>query len=224
MRPGLIWLGWLFWASAAPAGPWPREDGRAFLSVAVEAPEDGDSRDLYYTLYGEYGATPWLTFGLDAGSDYYTNAEGYAFGRVPLFGSALAEGSHRLAALAGLGARQVAGQRPEALYVLGASWGMGFDGWLGPGWATLDGSARWRADSGTRLLKLDATLGLNRQSGQLWFAQLRYADDTLAPDPTLELAPSIAWPLWQGTKLETAAALDMDGGGVKFKLGLWSEF
>ncbi|WP_425092649.1 hypothetical protein [Tropicimonas sp. S265A] len=222
MRLGLICLVWLVSCASALAGPWPREKGSFFTSASVESPEDGDTRELYYSAYAEYGMTDWLTLGFDGGTDYYTNGEGYAFARVPI---PVELGPHKFAVLGGVGARMDESTLMERIYVLGASWGMGFESPLGPGWATLDGTLRHRRTSDSRLAKLDATLGLNRESGQLWFAQLRYSNDTLAEEPIWEVAPSIAWPLWGAAKLETSASFGLQGSDqIKLKLGLWLEF
>jgi hypothetical protein len=222
MRLGPSGLAWLFSCAAALAGPWPREAGTTFLSVSVESPSDGDTDQFYYSGYAEFGLTDWLTLGFDGGTDYYTSGEGYGFVKLPL---PLSAGPHKFAVLAGYGMRKTSTSLLEPLYVLGGSWGMGFESALGPGWASIDGTLRERANTRSRLLKVDGTLGVNRSAGQLWFAQLRYADDDLAPDPTLELAPSVAWPLWGKTRLETSAAFGLVGSdSIRLKLGLWTEF
>lgn len=223
MRLGLICLAWCLGCAPTFAGPWPREVGTSFLSFSLEGPTSGDSRELYYSTYFEVGQTEWLTLGFDGGTDYYTNGEGFGFARAAF--PEIADSPHRFAVLAGVGARYLPGFTSETLYVLGASWGMGFENAFGPGWASVDATLRDRSDSGTRLLKIDGTLGFNRSSRQLWLAQLRYADDDLADEASLELAPSIAWPLSPRARLETGAAFGLRGAeDVKLKLGIWAEF
>lgn len=222
MRTSLVCLAWLWGCAAAFAGPWPRETGSSFLSFSIERPTDGDNRDLYYSLYGEYGLTETLTIGVDGGSDYYTEGEGYVFLRVPV---PITTGRHKFAVLGGVGARQTDTSYAEAIYVIGGSWGMGFGSTLGPGWASVDASVRERQTTDSRLTKVDTTVGVNRSSGQLWFAQLRYSDESRASEPTWELAPSVAFELGERTRLETSAAFGLKGEqDITLKLGLWTEF
>ncbi len=222
MRVSLICIAWLSCCAAALAGPWPREQGTSFLSFSIESPTDGGKRDFYYSLYGEYGLTENLTLGFDGGSDYYTEGEGYVFLRVPI---AFPGERHKFAVLGGLGARRTLTSFTEAVYVLGGSWGMSFDSALGPGWATVDATVRDRQTTNTRLTKVDTTLGVNRSSGQLWFAQLRFSDESRAPAQIWELAPSVVFKLGANAWLETSAVFGLRGGeDFKLKLGLWTEF
>ncbi len=222
MHIGLVCLAWLLGCAAALAGPWPREAGESFLSFSIESPSDGDTRDLYYSLYAEYGLSDVLTLGFDGGTDYYTEGEGYVFLRTPI---PVETSRHKFALLGGLGARQRANSYPETVYVFGGSWGMSFDSALGSGWATVDATIRDRQTTNTRLIKVDTTFGVNRSSGQLWFAQLRYADESQASEPVWELAPSVAFRLGDRARLETSAAIGLNGGSdIRLKLGLWTEF
>lgn len=221
MRIAFACLAWLLGCAAALAGPWPRETGSSFLSFSLEAPHDGDTKDFYYSLYAEYGLSPRLTIGFDGGSDYYTQGEGYVFLRTPV---PLETGRHQFALLGGVGARQTVTSFAEAVFVLGGSWGTGFDTALGNGWATIDATIRDRQTTGTRLTKIDTTIGVNHNT-QLWFTQLRYADESAAPEPSWEVAPSVAFTLGGRTRLETSAAFGLQGPkDVTLKIGIWTEF
>lgn len=207
-------------APPALAGPWPQEDGAAFVSGTVEHAGDDD---WVVTAYGEYGLTPNITLGFDSTTTAFV-AEGYLFARYPVFRS---DGPHRFAVLGGVGASGNLERGAKPLWVIGASWGRGLEYPFGSGWTAVDASARFRDDDSfgsERLIKLDSTIGWQRDNRDLAYVQLQMSEEK-GQDPLIKLAPSYVWHFADLLQLETGATIPLSGDDVaKIKIGLWSRF
>lgn len=259
---------------AAHPSAWPRTPGSGFVALGFEAVTTRDalgadgieadpSPDFtgYRTLYGELGATPRLTVGIDVGADDpgggqwagrqiasqigYPTADspqdaldypqvsgwtGIAFARVavgPL------DARHRFAVSLGAGARRY--EEPGLFYGLermveeqvlraGAAWGVGFDGPVAPGWASLAGSVDWRMDTGGQVRKLDATLGFKPAGRWMYVLQIQSGDYPDAP-AYVKLAPGLVTPLIGGLSLETGLIWGVHGtDAVGLRTALWFEW
>lgn len=133
------------------AGPWPREQGRTFLSLSWERDLQDDRG--YATIYAEYGLTDRLTLGLDAGADPDGLSKAIAFARMPF---AEAPGGMRLALEMGVGmAEEQAVIRPAMAFGRSIAL-LRRDGWL-----TFDLRATIRPDTLDTAWEGDLTLGLD---------------------------------------------------------------
>ncbi|WP_424975282.1 hypothetical protein [Dinoroseobacter sp. S124A] len=210
-----------FCASAALAGPWPQEDGRLFVTAAQETA--GEEEDWVATLYAEYGLTENLTLGFDGSANAFV-AEGYAFARYPVFQN---DGPHRFAILGGVGASGNLVRPPKPLWVIGASWGRGLSYPFGNGWTAVDASARFRhKDSfgSRRLIKVDATIGWQRENKHLVYLQLQTSQE-YDQDPLAKLVPTYVWHFSDLFQVETAVTLPILGDeDPRVKFGVWSRF
>lgn len=216
----------LLGATGVHAGAWPRGEGQVFLSfsetLSAAPPDWGGAPDSYASLYAEYGLTPRLSLGLDAGH----GREAGSWTAIVYLRRALDDGAgrHRFATELGLGARGRAGQRPEPLIRPGLSWGMGLTTRWGDGWAGVEAYAEHRAASGETAFKADTTIGVKPRAGRMLILQLQAGD---YPDaaPYVRVVPSLVQRLGRHSHLElglSAGAVGDDRIGVK--LGTWIEF
>lgn len=217
---------WLICAANAHAGAWPRGEGEVFLSfsqtVSAAPTAWGGAPETYASLYAEYGLTPRLTLGLDAGHSRVAGSwTAIVYLRRALDGGA---GRHRFAPELGLGARGRAGRRPEPVVRPGLSWGTGLSTRWGPGWAGVESYVEYRFQTGETVLKADTTLGVKPRNGRMLILQLQ-AGDSAGAEPYLRIAPSLVQRVGRRSHVElglTAGALGDDRVGVK--LGSWVEF
>jgi hypothetical protein len=218
---------------AVMAGAWPREAGTGFASLSQWQGLGG--ANSYTALFVEYGLTPRLTLGLDAGRSVSGDGKTVAFLRTPVMrilgGPVAAE----------LGYGQIAGRpvlRP------GLSWGRSVARPRWQGWLAID--TRLEVDLESRKLdeKTDITLGLTPlspdgrpadwtmmlqlQTGVVDIRQQLFLLQTEGIRPGasfLRLVPSVTYRLRDGLQLEIGYVHPLDGSGARaIKLGLWSTF
>lgn len=211
----------------ATAGAWPREAGSTFLSVSAIARADRDSlsaetfpQELWGAFYLEYGLTPKITVGIDAGYGDNGDHTILAFARYPL---GAGQGAHRLALKAGAGTARMSGV-PDTLVMAGFDWGRGFQTRLGDGWLSLETGLHYFLQQQGLAAKADLTLGLKPWDGTKLMLQLQ-AGQYPGGDPYLRLAPSVARQIRKGMHLELGLEAGIAGDDrVGIKLGTWLEF
>lgn len=226
-------------AGAAQAGPWPRDPGAVFLSLSSERDSDSNS---YTGLYGEYGVTARQTLGFELGR---TNV-----GETSLslwLQRAMDDGSgpYRWTLSLGIGGFERDGDL-AGVALAGASWGRGFEGFMGGGWITVETRVKfavlqqeveeeeeenvvYEGDALTYLTpelttKAELTLGLRPTDSLMFINQLRLEDrdDTGFSG---KLASSLVRDLPGPAKLELGIVAPLTGPGeMAIRLGSWLEF
>jgi hypothetical protein len=223
----------------AAAGPWPRGTGEVFLSFGLEARDSRVSLmttgsltpETHLSLYGEYGLSPRLTFGLDLNrgerSDFaqaflrYTLTRPEAGWQVAVDLGAAQQGADGMAdrRYARLGLSLGRGLQPGG----GRHWAMplAHDG----GWATLDAVGLMDiADTERLVWQVEGTVGLRLQNG--WRAALAIkAEEWSGADFLLTAAPSVMIDLGPRNTVQIGARVGLDGSDdIGLRLNLWHEF
>ncbi len=210
--------------AAASAGAWPREVGTSFLSLSYTLSDDmnlpGVDPEGYTALYYEYGATPRLTFGLDAGRAQNGEYTAILFARRALdwelFGG-------RTALQGGAGMAEL-GATSDTLLELGAAWGKGLETRFGGGWLGVDTKLHYFTEAQDFAAKIDLTVGIKPNDRTMLILQLQAADYP-GSDPTLAVVPSIVRNVgrrhYVELGLDVGLANDTTAG---IKLGTWLEF
>ncbi|WP_299843236.1 hypothetical protein [uncultured Roseovarius sp.] len=202
----------------AQAGPWPRGDGKVFLSFHGNAEASRDLLDIrqYATIYGEYGLTDTITLGVDySGSELGTD-KAIAFVRIPI-----ANGDRQLRFSAELGIGLVDGEnalRP------GVSVGRGVSMRGRHGWITLDTRLVLPGGEANQRLEADFTFGLSISKRFKAILQLQGGMPSEG-DRYLKFAPSVVFERKPGKYFELGVVTGIqnyDAYGVKF--GIWKEF
>ncbi len=185
--------------------------------------EHAGGDDWVGTGYGEYGLTQNITLGFDSSVTAFVG-EGYVFLRYPILQS---DGPNRFAVLGGVGASGNLERGVQPLWVIGASWGRGLQYPFGNGWAAVDASIRFREENSfasTRLTKLDATIGWQRDNRDLAILQIQTSEER-GQDALIKFAPSYVWHFTDWFQLETGVTVPLAGDDVaKVKIGVWSQF
>jgi hypothetical protein len=219
------------------AGAWPRGTGEGFASLSHwHAVRTGNAGSGSYTaLYAEYGLTPWLTFGLDAGRSVSGATKTVMFLRASVGNS----GGGPMALELGLG--EIAGQpvlRP------GLSFGRSVEGTLGTCWLSVDTVLELDLETQAVDIKADATLGFTprKTSGapsdwtlmlqvQTGLVDLKHSlivlqETGIDPAPSfMRIVPSVTYRLSNKTDLELGYYRSLTSSreaGVK--LGIWTRF
>ena len=206
------------WTGKAGADAWPRGEGDSFLSFSLERPVDGSGGGTYASLYYEYGLTPRLTFGIDAGRDLlFSGTSAIVFLRYPVFSG----GSNKFAIELGLGSAD-SGGRSVFTVRPGLSWGRGYTAAWGTGWMGVDATYQLRSD-GTGLGKVDATIGANHANGALSMLQLQFERPTGKPHE-VAIAPSHVFKLSDRTYLQLGLRHQIRTDVTSAKLAIWVNF
>jgi hypothetical protein len=200
---------------AASAGPWPREEGKGFLSFSFDIDaETGD--DNFLSFYLEYGLGKDRTFGIDRRESSDEIAKTIAFLRYPI-GSA--DRRLKLAYEIGLGVVDNHGAlRP------GFSLGSGLELGQRSGWWTWDSRAILYDDLEDGLFEADITLGIQMTGRTKVIMQLQGGVPSEG-DAYAKLAPSFVLQNGAGRHYTlglTAGVVEVDE--VKINIGLWQEF
>ena len=221
----------------AGAGAWPRDEGAAFLSLSQTVSTGGRtllsaSEDIrsYTSLYAEYGLTPKLTIGLDAGvgidASLSTGMESpvnawLAFLRYPIW---VGEGGNRFAAQIGAGTQTEPDYGQQARLRPGLSWGRGFESRWGGGWFGIEASAEYRFKSEDFAFKADYTAGIKPSEKWMLIFQLqtgRYG----AEDTIVRLAPSVVRKMGKRMHLQLGGIASVAGDdALGLKFATWFEF
>lgn len=214
----------LMFATAAAAGPWPRGEGKVFLSVGYEGQVDLDQLPLVAitqggTLYAEYGVGTRTTLGLDVFTDFQVGHSAILFLRRTVTAG---HRTNQFAVSLGAGRRSDRTGR-QSLVSVGASWGRGFSSRWSEGWATIETQAQYW-DRGELALKLDATLGLKPSADWMLIGQAQFADYPGA-DTTARIQASVVRHLGKRLSIEmgvVAGVMNDKRAGLTVKL--WSAF
>lgn len=188
----LLWLALLAAPQgAATAGPWPREEGRSFISVGSAILDTGSGgTQAEQTLYFEYGLKRQRTLGFSGSANLSVSGEGHVFLRF----APLARPSGALLAFElGAGAKSIDLATVQPFVKTGLSWGKGLTFGARQGWASIDGAALFGLGHDDSRLKIDATLGVNMGArfkliGQ-GFAEITRAGQSLSLAPSLVYTP-----------------------------------
>ncbi|ARC90159.1 hypothetical protein [Rhodovulum sp. MB263] len=178
-------------APAALAGAWLQEKGSGLLAFSHEANRDRTwgSRWGYSSVYGEYGMTPKLTLGLDAGKgEAPDDWKAIAFLR---FGSEIDWLPGRLATEFGAGAAGAPGGMTEPVIRAGLSWGTGFTTPDGSGWISLDARTDSRPQSAMVDYKLDITLGVMPNPRTQLTLEI-WGEEAATEPRTVKLSPAVS--------------------------------
>ncbi|MBL3596845.1 hypothetical protein JMM63_14935 [Rhodovulum sulfidophilum] len=187
-------------APPAMAGAWLQEKGSGLLAFSHEANRDRtwDSRWGYNSLYVEYGMTPKLTLGLDAGQgDDADDWKAIAFLR---FATELGWMPGQLATEFGAGAAGAPGGLTEPVIRTGLSWGTGFTTPDGTGWINLDARTDTRPQSALVDYKLDITLGVMPNPRTQLTLEL-WGEDSATEARRVKLSPAVSRRIGKGTWL-----------------------
>jgi hypothetical protein len=212
---------YLFAAQPVVAGAWGRNVDTGFFSVTTTLRRLDGILQSENSLYGEYGAWPRLTLGVDINDNSGLAGHALVFARLPL-GSL--ERRFKVALELGLGAHHVRGQWDRMIRSK-LSVGRGFSsGWV-DGWFNVDLGAELRRPNPTPNYKLDATIGLS--SGRRIRPLLQLESTYISGAPLIwSVIPSILIDsrnnnaTWQiGVERKTAGPSSL---GLKF--GLWRIF
>lgn len=210
-------------SSPAFAGPWPRGDGKTFLSFGYEITADTGTPGLplseSFTAYGEYGVGRRLTFVLDANRDDTPQSRA----TIARFRYSLSapDSTHQFAVAAGIGSETRA-QGTESLSVLGASWGRGFGSRWGGGWATVD--LQYRSGGDFSLGKLDGTLGLRPNDRSIVFGQIQISDPDTG-ETTARLSLNYVRDVSKTVKAELGLLYGLaNDNAAGVRSGLWFDF
>jgi len=213
-----VLLMFLLLASPAQAGPWPREKGHVFLSVGGVSEIDQTTGTIatFSTLYGEYGITEKITFGVDLGSDGRRSSKAVIFLRHPLTDAAK---EIKLAAEIGLGfVNGDKALRP------GLSIGRGYTLGKRNGWMTADSRVVIFEGISNIQFESDLTIGLSASKRLKLILQLQTgipAHDT----SYIRLAPSVVFERKPGRHTEFGVTAGIKGvSGLGLKIGSWFEF
>lgn len=218
----------------AGAGPWARDAGGVFVTLSQQADAAGET---WTGVWGEYGLTPRITLGVDAG------ISGRGDGKAIVWGQkAWVRGEHRLAASAGIGASFI-GEEIMPLAQIGGGWGRGLTTPLGPGWAAAEARAIVTTRNVTVAQRINAltyatyayllpetsakaelTLGLKPRDRLMLIGQLQL-EQGRETDLDTRLAGSVVYSLRNPARLEVGVISPISGAAEPaLKLGLWLEF
>lgn len=224
MRRLLLALILMLIASAARAGPWPRETGAVFLATGGTYRFDlGTGLPMGEgTVYAEYGLTRRVTLGFDGFQTDTGVAQALIFARMPL---GREDRRLKLALGVGLGgARAGAGADWAGMARIGLA--AGRDHRLGRGgWWTI--AAAVEADEATPLplARIDATFGLGLTPRLQGLVQIESSARDSA-DAQVALIPGVIWRLGPRTRLhlgvEARATRTSRQAGLR--AGLWRDF
>lgn len=228
-------LVWLLAVFSAQAGPWPRDAGHAFVALATERDDAGNS---YTGLYAEYGLSRRRTLGLEVSHTNVGETSAMLWYQKSLDGG---EGPNRLSYSMGFGAISRNGDLlPQSQAAL--MWGRGFSGPWDGGWLTAE--ARVRVAGRTEevtvrdglsqveyayltpevITKLDLTLGLRPTPAWALVNQLRL-ESRKDSDFSVKLAGSVVRDLTGPAKLEIGLVAPLTGPGeAAIRIGTWLEF
>ncbi|ARE40267.1 hypothetical protein RGUI_2126 [Rhodovulum sp. P5] len=216
MAAGLCLAG----TTTADAGAWLREDGTGVVYLSYEAMEDRDYGSTwgYSTLFGEYGLSPHLTVGIDAG-----RGDGPDDWKAKVFlrrGQELERLNGRYALQLGIGISGAPGGLRETLLRPAISWGNSFETGLGWAWVNVDAAGEYRLTQGTAAAtagygveatyKLDMALGLTTGARTQIMAELR-SEFPPGEGRTLRAVPSVSRRVSGRVWLQLGGIVGLDG-------------
>lgn len=172
----------------AAGGPWPREAGRAFVSLTQERDRAGNA---HVGLYAEYGLTRRRTLGLEIGHADVGETTAMLWYQRSLDGGT---GPNRLSWSTGLGAIRRNGELlPTSQAAL--MWGRGLQGPWDGGWITAEG--RVKVSGKTETVRMRQGLSV------VEYAYLT-PDAVAKLDLTLGVRPTPVWSVVNQLRLESA--------------------
>ena len=219
-RIAVIVLIGLTGAPSVQAGAWLREDGRGFLAVASSLARSDTATVSETRLYGEYGATPRLTLGMDISNQPGRAGHALVFARLPLGN---VSGQTRFAMELGLGGHHRQGKW-SGMFKTSLAMGRGFTSGRGDGWLGIETAVEHRLGSSGPIYKLDAVIGLSsgariRPMLKLETAYVpgRPVGWTLTPSLMIDARKGVIWVI--GLERKSAAQ-----NSTGLSLGMWRDF
>ncbi len=205
----------MFFATAASAGPWPREEGKGFLSISADLDAE-DGKDNFLSFYLEYGLSRDRTFGIDRRESGDEIAKTIAFLRYPVGAT---DRRLKLAYEIGLGILD-----NDAALRPGVSVGRGFEMAQRSGWWTWDTRALLVEDTNMTLAESDITFGLQTNASSKLILQVQTGVPRKS-DAYVKLAPSLAIQSSEGRHYTIGVTAGVvENNEVKVNFGLWQEF
>ena len=209
------------WAGPVGSGPWPREQGKTFLSfqsiLRVDPKDVGAGFGTLSTFYGERGLARGYTLGFQGVIDEVRNADGILFLRVPVTTKSK---DLKLAYQLGAGFDG----REGALAQLGVSVGRGLKTRWGHGWATIDTQVQYRIEHGEAAFKADFAFGVSHGERDKYIFQIqsgRYPGE----HPHARFAPSYVRKVNDIQRIEIGAEFGLvNEQFVGLRFGSWLEF
>ncbi len=210
-----------FCATQAAAGPWPREKGKTFTSVAGSyryAPDPGQT-ESDGSFYLEYGLGHRITLGFDATDDQSSYSHAFVFIRHSVLP---AERALKLSMSLGVGvSRRDNDWEPMARlgFAIGRSTQIIKSGWWSIS-AAVEDHRLWDAP----IYKLDATFGINL--GPRWksFLEVETSQRRGSSD-SVTIRQSLAWQMRPGTHLVFGLeAKEVGTQSFGVRAGWWHEF
>lgn len=205
-------------AAPALAGPWMRSEGAQFLSLSLEAGFSGAAAPAYGSLYYEYGWSPRLTLGLEAGGQQAGQKSALFFARTPLWRS---RNGDRLAFTLAVGRQQSTGSHSAMAIRPALSWGRGLDGISGS-WLAVDLSHQWLAGGAPGLSKIEGSLGLPWRRNLQVLVQMT-AERGTGQSWSGSVTPRLIWKMRGDLELVAGVKLHEDGSAA-LKLSVWQSF
>ncbi len=218
MLRAVIMVAMLWAGTTARAGAWTQAPGEG-LVVASSYP-GGPGVPGYGGIYAEFGLTPTLTAGIDAGRAASGSTKSVVFARraLPVPGWT---GTPGLILATEIGLGRIARQpvlRP------GLSLGHGLDAPIGQGWISVDTLAEIGLRRHTLDFKTDVTFGLRPRPGLKAMVQLQTGQSAGDP-PFARVVPSVVMDLRGKMQLELGLTHTLRGprrNGAK--IALWRRF
>lgn len=205
------------------AGPWPRAEGKGFVSASRELRDGQD----WSAIYAEYGISNRVTFVFDAGA---AEAGGEKLAIASLRLPVWASGAQRIAVSFGSGLGQPsdddttrhAGMSYPVVQAL-MTWGTEITTPKLNGWSTLDATFRETPGADEAERKLDATLGVHLGASGALVSQAQFSDRKAASE---QLRLGVGW-------VEHIGQMAVEAGVGKrlrqnretdLKIGVWFDF
>ncbi|PSL18149.1 hypothetical protein [Shimia abyssi] len=200
------------------AGPWLRDHGAHFLSIAIESPVDTNQKDqAYSSLYYEYGFRPRWTLGADVGANTFGHGKSIAFLRTNIWRGEMALAAVEL----GLGT-QATFQGKDIAIRPGASWGRSIATPVFNGWISADVTYTILPRLRRSIAKIEAVQGINIGRGHKLMLKMTAEKET-ANRALTTLTPALAKRLSPSTHIVTEVIFSGDLP-EKLKLGFWFQF
>ncbi|MEM9710439.1 MAG: hypothetical protein AAF871_16840 [Pseudomonadota bacterium] len=206
-------------APPAFAGPYPRDTEGTVISITEDI--DNEVEDGTTSIFVESGSE-LFSVGVDTeivGEEEDWSA--FAFIRRPLTPKSSRD---RVSLSAGFGAQQTE-TGTEPVVVLGGAWGRDVEGAMA-GWLSLEGEARYGADSGETALSGDAAVAVSPINGislvnEVSVSRVAGSDD----DTETFLTSSIVGTVSETARVQLGATVDLSGeAATGIRLGTWLEF
>lgn len=209
----------LFSASLATAGPWPRGEKSSFLSYTFSSLDTAERvRHLdYNSVYAEYGITADYTLGLDVGFSRRRLQKLHGFVRFPPISLPL---DWKFAVDVGLGISEHQRLTFRSNLIFGRAFSQnGVSGWITTEMRTYENIFPYQS-----WLEGETTVGVNITDRLKTMIQWQDSFDR-ENKYAARLAPSLVWEFAPGQHLEAGFTFGMiNATGRRVRIGMWHQF